>query len=346
MEKREIIIDGSFGEGGGQVLRTSISLSAITGTPVRIENIRAGRKKPGLMRQHLTSIKAAAEICGAKTKGLELRSNEISFVPGEVEGGDYRFDIGSAGGTVLVAQTIIPILSHAKTPSTVTIIGGTHNMWAPTYDYLHRAFLPLFNRMGGCVSAELIKHGFYPAGGGEINLAVKPTRDKHVLDLQERGEKTCANIVAVLANLKRDIANREIKAITHRMDIEKDQSEILHVDGPGPGNVVSVFMDYENVTEVFIGLGQHGVRAESIANAVVSEAREYFTSDAAVGPHLADQLLLPMVLMKGGKFTTSEITEHTRTNIDIIKRFIDIDIITEQIARKLWGVTVTNPEFS
>ncbi len=248
MEKRIINIDGSFGEGGGQVLRTSISLSAITGVPVRIDNIRAGRRKPGLMRQHLTSIKAAAEICGAKTEGLELRSDAISFVPGEIEGGDYRFDIGSAGGTVLVAQTIIPILSHAKTASTATILGGTHNMWAPTFDYLERAFLPQYNKMGGRVSAELLKYGFVPAGGGEIALSVQPITEKRALDLQERGEKTGANIVAVLSNLKRDIANREIKTITNRMDIDKSASEILHVDGPGPGNAVSVFMDYENVT--------------------------------------------------------------------------------------------------
>ncbi|MCF6220046.1 MAG: RNA 3'-terminal phosphate cyclase [Robiginitomaculum sp.] len=343
MEKREISIDGSFGEGGGQVLRTSISLSAITGVPVRIDNIRAGRRKPGLMRQHLTSIKAAAEICGAKVEGLELRSDAISFEPGEILGGDYRFDIGSAGGTVLVAQTIIPILSHAKTASTATIIGGTHNMWAPTFDYLERAFLPQYNKMGGRVSAELIKYGFVPAGGGEIALSVRPTTEKRALDLQERGEKTGANIVAVLANLKRDIANREIKAITKRMDIDKSASEILHVESPGPGNAVSVFMDYENVTEVFIGLGQHGVRAEAVAGLVVDEARGYFTSEAAVGPHLADQLLLPMALMKGGVFTTTEITEHTRTNINIIKRFVDVDFKTEQIARKIWRVKISNP---
>jgi len=343
MSKYEIIIDGSFGEGGGQVLRTSISLAAITGTPVRITNIRAGRRKAGLMRQHLTAIKAAAEICNAETEGLELRSTEINFVPGVIKGGDYRFDIGSAGGTVLVAQTIIPILSHAKTPSIATILGGTHNMWAPTFDYLERAFLPQYNKMGGRVSAELIKYGFVPAGGGEIVVAVKPFKDKQALNLKTRGEKTGANVVAVLANLKRDIASREIKAIIHRMDINKSQSEILHVDSPGPGNAVSVFMDYENITEVFIGLGQHGVRAESIANTVVSKAREYFTSDAAVGPHLADQLLLPMALFGGGVFTTSELTEHTRTNIDIIKRFIDVDISVERLARKLWCITVLKP---
>ncbi len=340
MIKHEIIIDGSIGEGGGQVLRTSISLSAITGKPVRIENIRAGRKKPGLMRQHLTSIKAAAEICAAETHGLELRSNAISFMPGEIEGGDYRFDIGSAGGTVLVAQTILPILSHAKTPSTATILGGTHNMWAPTFDYLERAFLPLFNRMGGRTSAQLIKYGFVPAGGGEIALAVKPIQEKQALDLQERGEKTGANIIAVLANLKRDIANREIKAITKRMDIDKSQAEILHVDGPGPGNAVSVFMDYEHVTEVFIGLGQHGVRAEAVANSVVVAARDYILSEACVGPHMADQLLLPMALLAGGVFTTSDMTEHTRTNIEIIKHFLSVKISTKQLARKLWEIRV------
>ena len=340
MTKREINIDGSYGEGGGQVLRTSISLAAITGTSVRIENIRSGRKKPGLMRQHLTSIKAAAEICGAKVEGLELRSDAVSFVPGVIEGGDYRFDIGSAGGTVLVAQTIIPILSHAKTASTVTIIGGTHNMWAPTFDYLERAFLPQYNKMGGRVSVELLKYGFYPAGGGEIVLSVKQTQDKRALDLQTRGDKVDASIIAVLANLKRDIASREIKTITKRMDIDKSASEILHVESPGPGNAVSVFMEYENVTEVFIGLGQHGVRAETIANNVVNEARDYFTSDAAVGEHLADQLLLPLALYGGGVFTTTNITEHTRTNMDIIKRFLDVGIRFTQCGRKCWLVEV------
>ncbi len=340
MEKRIINIDGSFGEGGGQVLRTSISLSAITGAPVRIENIRAGRKKPGLMRQHLTSIKAAAEICGAKVEGLELRSDAISFEPGPIEAGDYRFDIGSAGGTVLVAQTIIPILSHAKAPSTATILGGTHNMWAPTFDYLERAFLPQYNKMGGRASAELKKYGFYPAGGGEIMLAVKPTTRKRALDLTVRGEKTAANIVVVLANLKRDIANREIKTITKRMDVDRSHAEILHVDGPGPGNVVSVFMDYDNITEVFIGLGQHGIRAETVANSVVDAARNYILSQAAVGPHLADQLLLPLALSAGGVFTTSDITRHTNTNIEIIKHFLDARIHTKQLARKLWEVSI------
>ncbi|MBL4854148.1 MAG: RNA 3'-terminal phosphate cyclase [Robiginitomaculum sp.] len=345
MNKRIISIDGSEGEGGGQVLRTSISLSAITGIPVRIDNIRAGRRKPGLMRQHLTSIKAAAEICSAKTESLVLGAEEISFAPNTIEGGDYRFEIGSAGGTCLVAQTIIPILSHAKTASKVSITGGTHNLWAPTFDYLDRAFLPLFNQMGGQANIELVRHGFYPAGGGEITVSVKPSNETRALALTKRGEKTGASIVIVLANLKRDIANREIKSIMQRMNMDKSQAKILQVDGPGPGNVVTLAIEYENVTEIFVGLGQHGVRAEAVGNGVVDEARKYFTSDAAVDAYMADQLLLPMALFGGGVFTTSDITKHTRTNIEIIKRFLDVEIQTGQLERKLWEVTVSLPDY-
>ena len=165
MTKNEIIIDGSEGEGGGQVLRTSLSLSAITGKPVRIENVRGRRKKPGLFRQHLTAFKAAAEICDATMEGAELGSSEIAFHPGKIKGGDYDFAIGSAGATNLVAQTLLPILAHADTASSVKISGGTHNQWAPTFDFLDQAFLPQFRKMGGRASAELEAYGFYPAGG-------------------------------------------------------------------------------------------------------------------------------------------------------------------------------------
>ena len=168
MAKREIIIDGSEGEGGGQVLRTSLSLSAITGKPVRIENVRGRRKKSGLFRQHLTAFKAAAEICDARMEGAELGSSEIAFYPGEIKGGEYDFAIGSAGATNLVAQTVLPILSHADEPSKVTISGGTHNQWAPTFDFLDQAFLPQFRKMGGRASADLNAHVFYPAGGGSM----------------------------------------------------------------------------------------------------------------------------------------------------------------------------------
>lgn len=340
MANCEIIIDGSEGEGGGQVLRTSLSLSAITGKPVRIENVRGRRKKPGLFRQHLTAFKAAAEICGARMEGAELKSSEIAFYPGEIKGGDYEFSIGSAGATILVAQTILPILSHADAPSTVTITGGTHNLWAPTFDFFDQAFLPLFRAMGGRASAELIKYGFYPAGGGEIRLTVKPASVSEPLTLTERGDRKDMSVIAVLSNLKRDIANRELKVLLGAMNLAPEKGEIIHVDGPGHGNVVSLLAEYDTVTEVFVNLGQHGVRAEAVAKDVAAQARDYLQSEAATGPHLADQLLLPMALGSGGIFTATDITQHTRTNIDIIKRFLDVDIILSQTGRKCWTVEV------
>jgi len=349
MTEREIIIDGSEGEGGGQVLRTSFSLSAITGKPVRIENVRGRRKKPGLFRQHLTAFKAAAEICDASMDGAELSSSEIAFHPSKIKGGDYDFSIGSAGATTLVAQTILPILAHADTPSNVKISGGTHNQWTPTFDFLDQAFLPQFRKMGGRASAELEAHGFYPAGGGAIRMAVKPTTETHVLSLEDRGERTGEKVVAVVANLSREIANREVSTLLKALNLSDEKSEIIHVEGPGPGNAVSLFLQHENVTEVFVALGEHGVRAESVAKNVAAQAQKYLpavdgtgTVQTAVGEHLADQLLLPMALFGGGVFTTTDITQHTRTNIDIIKMFLDVDIKMTQLGRKCWKVEVKN----
>lgn len=347
MTHKEIIIDGSEGEGGGQVLRTSLSLSAITGKPVRIENVRGRRKKPGLFRQHLTAFKAAAEICDARMEGAELGSSEIAFYPDKIKGGDYDFAIGSAGATNLVAQTLLPILGFADKASTVKISGGTHNLWAPTFDFLDQAFLPQFRKMGGRASAELDAYGFYPAGGGAITLSVKPNGAPERLELIDRGERISEKVVAVLANLKRDIANRELKTILSALNLKPEQGEIIHAEGPGPGNAVSLFLEHENVTEVFVGLGRHGVRAEGVAKGVVQEAQKYIQARAAsnglptaVGEHLADQLLLPMALLGGGVFTAMDITQHTHTNIDIIRRFLDVNIKLTQNGRKCWTVSV------
>jgi len=347
MTKNEIIIDGSEGEGGGQVLRTSLSLSAITGKPVRIENVRGRRKKPCLFRQHLTAFKAAAEICGARMEGAELGSSEIAFYPGDIKGGDYDFSIGSAGATNLVAQTILPILAHADKPSEVKISGGTHNQWAPTFDFLDQTFLPQFRKMGGRASADIEAYGFYPAGGGAIRLAVKPTTETHALALEDRGERVGERVVAIVANLKRGIAERELKTLFKAMNLKPEQGEIIHAEGPGPGNAVTLFLEYENITEVFIGLGEHGVRAEAVAKKVAQQAQKYLPAKdglgkckTAVGEHLADQLLLPMALFKGGVFTTTDISQHTRTNIDIIKRFLDIEINMTQLGRKCWKIEV------
>lgn len=314
---------------------------------MRIENVRGRRKKPGLFRQHLTAFKAAAEICGARVEGAELKSSEIAFYPGAIKGGDYRFDIGTAGATNLVAQTVLPILVHADTESTVTITGGTHNQWAPTFDFLDQAFLPQFRKMGGRATAEINAYGFNPAGGGSVTLRVKPTEETHRLELIERGKRIGTRAEVLVANLKRNIAERELKTVLGTLNLAPEQGEIKHVDGPGPGNALTLFVEHANVTEVFIGLGQHGVKAEAIGKQVAQQVQDYLSvRDAsgvapAVGEHLADQLLLPMALFKGGVFTTTDITQHTRTNTDIIKRFLDVDISLTQTGRKCWTVEVT-----
>ena len=347
MAERKIIIDGSEGEGGGQVLRTSLSLSAITGKPVRIEHVRGRRKKPGLFRQHLTAFRAAAEMCDARMEGAELGSSEIAFYPGKIKGGDYKFSIGSAGAATLVAQTVLPILAHADAPSTVTITGGTHNLWAPTFDFLDQAFLPQFRKMGGRAAIELDAYGFYPAGGGSLTLSVKPTQNPARLELVQRGSRIDEKVIAVVSNLKPSIAERELKTILSALNLKPEQGEIVHADSPGPGNVISLFLEHENITEVFVGLGQHGMRAEAIAKAVANDAKKYIqAADAegkirpAAGEHLADQLLLPMALLGGGVFTTTDISQHMRTNIDIIRRFLDVDIKLSQNGRKCWTVEV------
>lgn len=347
MAKREITIDGSEGEGGGQVLRSSLSLSAITGKPVRIEAVRGGRKKPGLLRQHLTAFKAAAEICGASMEGAELGSSEIAFHPGAIKSGDYEYAIGSAGSAMLVAQTVLPILSFADGPSMVTIHGGTHNDWAPTFDYFDQAFLPQFRKMGGRAKAEILKHGFYPAGGGTVKLHVEPASEPKALALTDRGARIDQRAIVLLSNLKQDIGARELKAIMRDMSLEPEKGDIQIVDSPGPGNAASLFLEHENVTEVFIGLGKHGVRAEAIGKAVASAAKEYITSahntgggETAVGEYLADQLLLPMALLGGGVFTATEISQHTHTNMDIIRAFLPVTFKITQNGRKCWTVEV------
>ncbi len=350
MAKREIIIDGSEGEGGGQVLRSSLSLSAITGKPVRIEAVRGGRKKPGLLRQHLTALRAAADICDAKIEGDELKSGEIAFHPGAIKSGDYKFTIGSAGSALLVAQTVLPILSFAGGPSTVTIEGGTHNEWSPTFDYFNQAFLPQFRKMGGRCKAEISRYGFYPAGGGQITLTVEPADNPVPLHLRTRGQRVREKADVLLANLKPGIAERELKTLIRQMSMEPSQGEIRHVDSPGPGNVVAVILDHDNVTEIFTGFGKHGVKAEAVAKGAVREAQDYLSAvDAdgqapACGEYLADQLLLPMALLGGGSLTATELSQHTRTNMDIIRAFIPVEFKTTQTGRKCSLVEVVKPD--
>jgi RNA 3'-terminal phosphate cyclase (ATP) len=188
-----IEIDGSFGEGGGQILRSSLALAIVTGQPVRLSNIRAGRRKPGLMRQHLTAVNAAAAICGATVDGERIGATELTFTPGAVRAGEYQFSIGTAGSTTLVLQTVLLPLLTAGGPSRIVLEGGTHNPFAPPFDFLERAYLPLINRMGPNVRATLERPGFYPAGGGRIAIEIEPATGLHGFDVVRARRRRAAS---------------------------------------------------------------------------------------------------------------------------------------------------------
>ena len=337
-----IEIDGAQGEGGGQVLRSALSLAMVTGRPLRICNIRAGRKRPGLMRQHLTALRAAQTVSDAKVSGAELGSGELVFEPVHVRGGDYAFAVGTAGSATLVAQTVLPALMLAGRPSKVRFEGGTHNPYAPPFDFLERCFLPLLRRMGVGVEAQLNRPGFYPAGGGRFALEIAPAERLTPLELMARGARKSARAEAVIANLPRDIAERELKVIAGRLGWP-EAALLLREEtrSPGPGNVVMLTLEFEQVTELFTGFGAVGVSAEAVATRALQDLQRYVKRDAAVGPHLADQLLLLMALAGAGRFTTVKPSPHTRTNIEVIRRFLPVEIGCRERDTGVWQIDVT-----
>jgi RNA 3'-terminal phosphate cyclase (ATP) len=213
MPSNPIHLDGSIGEGGGQILRTALALSMCTDQPFSIHNIRAGREKPGLLRQHLTALNAATAICGATVDGAAIGSRTLAFSPGKIKPGEYTFSVGSAGSTTLVLQTVLPALLTAEGKSSVTLEGGTHNPHAPPIDFLDRAFLPLINRMGPTVNVTLERAGFYPAGGGRVVVTVEPASKLSPLHLPERGDIKRRTAKAVVAALPGEIAKRELQKI-------------------------------------------------------------------------------------------------------------------------------------
>lgn len=331
----ELHIDGAQGEGGGQVLRTSLALSVITGRPFRISRIRGNRKKPGLMRQHLTSVRAAAEISGAAVTGAELHSQELTFAPSQAGAfpGTYHFAIGTAGSTSLVLQTILPPLLVAHGKSVVTLEGGTHNPMAPPFPFLDSVFVPLLRKMGASIKLEMERPGFVPAGGGRVLLEVEGGSALTPLHLEERGETEEITATAVTAGgLSGEIAKRELKAIAGKLTIAPEHMlQRTMENSTGPGNFVCIEVRSQHITELFTAVGQLGKRAEAVGNEAAMEAREYLAAGAPVGPHLADQLLLPMAIGSGGSYITSTPTLHTRTNIDVIQQFLDVDVKAEQV---------------
>lgn len=320
-----IEIDGAEGEGGGQVLRTSLGLSLVTGHAVHIRNVRAGRRKPGLLRQHLTALRAAATIGEAEVEGGELGSQDVHFTPRGLQGASYRFAVGSAGSATLVLQTVLPALLRAPTASELVIEGGTHNKSAPPFDFLERAFVPLLRRMGAQVDVALERAGFYPRGGGRFTVKITPTTLRP-LELLTRGEVRLSAVARVAA-IPGDVARRELNIVGAALAIDEALLFQESLDKRwGPGNVVFVQAEMQHGSEVFTAFGERGVSAEDVAQRAVIECQRWLAADVPVGEHLADQLLLLQALAGGGTFRTVSPSRHTRTQATIIERFLPVAV--------------------
>jgi RNA 3'-terminal phosphate cyclase (ATP) len=326
-----IEIDGSTGEGGGQILRTALALAMCMGRPVALNRIRAKRSKPGLMRQHLTCVTAAAAVCAAKVDGAELGSQTLVFEPGAIRAGDYSFSVGTAGSCTLVLQTVLPALMLAPGPSRVTLGGGTHNPMAPPFHFLERSFAPLLRRLGVSFDIELHRHGFYPAGGGEMSARIGPAAGGLMpVDITDRGALREEYAECLVPALPYAVAARELAVLGRTLGWSGGQLRTPAVrQNEGPGNALMATLAYEHVTEVVTAFGEKGVSAEHVAGGLVKEVMAYQQKPGALGPHLADQWMVPLALAvaagrRAASFTCTELTEHAMTNIGVIEQFLPV----------------------
>ncbi len=330
-----IYIDGSLGEGGGQILRTSLALSCITGKRLQIENIRSARHNPGLAKQHVCCVRAACQICDGKSKGAEQGSNVLDFQPGAVRSGKYCFDVGSAGSVSLVIQTVLPALFLADKSSIVTVTGGTHNPLAPPFDFLSETFLPAIASAGFHCDCRLIKHGFFPAGGGKMIFNIQSRQMSasdgyQIINLCQTTREFHINALIYTAKLPIHIAQRQEKLLLQSgLDI-KNIKHIEVTDSDGPGNAVCIRLCGYTRTTVFTAFGMRGKPSEELIDEVVNLVKNFVNSGAAVDRFLADQLLIYMAIANGGCYTTEKISKHTETNIEVIKKFLPVGFVTEQ----------------
>lgn len=324
------ILQISGESGGGQLLRSSLSLALVTGRAFRMANIRGKRPKPGLMRQHLTCVKAAAEVCGAEVEGADLGSTELIFQPGKVAAGDYAFAIGSGGSTTLVLQTLLPALLHVEASSTLRIEGGTHNPMAPPFEFIEQCFLPVIQGMGVDATVTLERPGFMQAGGGVLKAEIWPIKKWKKLKLTERGEPVETFGRVLHAHLSGEIAKREIVTASKILEWPENHIDFRYAnDSTGPGNAILLGARFAKVCEISTGIAQLGKSAEAVATGAAKGLRSYLASPAPVGVHLADQLLLPMALSGSGVIHTLAITDHTRTNMALIEQFLPVKFSVE-----------------
>jgi RNA 3'-terminal phosphate cyclase (ATP) len=323
-----IDIDGSFGEGGGQILRSSLALSLLTGQPFRLRKIRANRKpKPGLRPQHLASVRAAVKIGAARVTGDTVGSNQMTFEPGPVTAGAYRFDIGTAGATALVLHTVYLPLAVAGGPSEVVLEGGTHNDKAPCFHFLQTTWRAHMARLGLTVSLEMKRAGFYPRGGGQIIARIQPCPVPRPLTMAGPVEHKTAAVLSGYAGLPDHVASRQARRATVRLRDAGIEPDVAYEEWEGgPGCMLAITLGGP-VSTLFFGLGARGKPAEAVADEAADEALAHARRGVPVDPHSADQLLLPLAIASGdSEYHVSAMTRHLTTNAAVIKMFLDREI--------------------
>lgn len=339
-----LTIDGSYGEGGGQILRTALALSAVLDRPVLIERIRAGRKNPGLQAQHLAGVRALAQATGAKVEGATVGSVSLSFVPGEITHGEYRWDVGTAGAVSLVLQTILIPLALARASSHISITGGTHVPWSPPFPYIDQVLLPVLADMGLRASLTLKRWGFYPKGGGVVEGTVEPSTLRP-LTLMRRGPLEEIAGLSAVAGVPLSVAERQRYRALSRLEAlgVPCRIDIRSVEAKNPGTILFLLAQCDGRRAGFSSLGEKRKPAERVADETCDELLAYLEEAGAADPHLADQLLLPMAVASGSSsVTTTRVTEHLLTNRWVVEQFLPGRVSIEGKAGQPGSVIVGN----
>jgi len=326
-----IEIDGSYGEGGGQILRTALVLSAILKKPFALSHIRSKRKNPGLQAQHLAAVEALTRITEAETQGVKFGSQKITFIPQRILSGIYQFEIRTAGSVTLLLQAIFLPLCHSEGISRVTLIGGTHVQWSPSFHYFSEVFLPTLERIGVSARAGIEKWGFYPKGDGRIQLTINPVRELKPISLVDRGSLKKIRGISAISNLPRHVADRQkeqaLKRIQSELQVEGEITILDNVPSNGSGSFLFLLAEYERGLAGFCSLGVKRRPAEKVADEAVDCLKDYLASDGCIDPYLADQIVPFMALARGNSsFTTTRITEHLVANLWVIQHFLDVKI--------------------
>jgi len=321
-----IQIDGSFGSGGGQIIRSAVAMSALTGKACKITNVRAGREKPGLRPQHLTGFKAVAQLCDAKVKGAEIGSREIEFLPGKIKSGTLNIDIGTAGSVTLVLQALVPAAIHAPDVIRLNITGGTNVPLSPSVEYFQHILCNFLSQMGINIKTEIIKYGFFPKGGGKVKVRIEPCKKLIPLSLTERGKLIKIDAWSIASSFlqKAKVAERQVAGFHKQLKMKIEKKNIFYADTFSPGSAIHAHAHYENCKLGADFLGKRGLPAEIVGKNCADLLLKEMNSQACVDSHASDQLLPFMALAGKGKIKVGEITEHARTNAFVIEHFLPV----------------------